>query len=391
MQKRSTNSQSGIAAIFTVVFFTLLISVIILSFVQIVSQDQKQVSNSDLSNSAYDSAEAGIEDGKRALEKYRVECLKTDTPAANCATLYTNPATGALSGAECDSFQRLDSVLDLNLQNSEVKVATNAEDDSLEQAYTCLKIKLDTDDYLRSLDNNQSVFIPLKTVGDQDFTNIEINWFNQDQSQTPTIPSETSGFNLPQTNNWPSAQPPILRAQIIPVQRGAPNIDDIDNDSKAVFLYPSTAGSATVNVGNADATRRSQKYSPVAAECQAGNTYACSVQLINFEPPTSSAYDYYLRLTPIYNNATVQVRLFDPATSTDVVQFSGVEPEIDSTGRANDVFRRIISRVSFDNESAASGSGSGFDVTQGFCKSFELADFTTYYQPNCSPSNLVEE
>ena len=66
------NKQSGIAAIFTVVFFTLLISVIILSFIKIVTQDQQQATNSDLSNSAYDSAEAGVEDAKRALKQYNV-------------------------------------------------------------------------------------------------------------------------------------------------------------------------------------------------------------------------------------------------------------------------------------------------------------------------------
>ncbi|MEK7621311.1 MAG: hypothetical protein AAB395_03060, partial [Patescibacteria group bacterium] len=70
----SQNKQSGVASIFIVVFFTLLISIIVISFVTIVSQDQRQSINSDLSNSAYDSAQAGVEDAKRGLEQYRINC-----------------------------------------------------------------------------------------------------------------------------------------------------------------------------------------------------------------------------------------------------------------------------------------------------------------------------
>ena len=391
MHKRTNNSQSGIAAIFTVVFFTILISVIILSFVNIVSQYQRQVTNSDLSNSAYDSAEAGIEDAKRGLEKYRLECVKTTTPAANCSDLYTNAINGALSGAECDSFQRLDPILGLNIEGSEVKVATNSEDDSLQQAYTCLKVQLATDDYIRQLGSNQNILIPLKTVNDQPFNEIEINWFNQEDSNNPVIPSDTTSFDLPKNEDWPGSTPPIVRSQIIAVERGAANIDNIDNDAKTVFLFPSsTPSSNLVDVRSADATRKSQKYSPVAAQCLA-TTYACGVMLTNYQPIGGGTYDYYLRLSPIYNNASIQVRLFDLSAGPNPIKFDGVEPIVDSTGRANDVFRRIVSRVIFDDESSTLNGGSGFDITQGICKQFELADLPAYYQPHCSSLDLVNE
>lgn len=391
MQTKTNNPQSGIAAIFTVVFFTILISVIILSFIQIVSQDQRQVTNADLSNSAYDSAEAGIEDAKRALEKYRIDCVKTATPASNCDSLYTNATNGALSGAQCDSFQRLEGTLNLNLQGSEVKVATNTQDDDLAQAYTCLRVELNTLDYERTLDSNQSVLVPLKIVGDEAFDEIAINWFNKTDSESRTIPADTSGFDLPETQDWTGSTPPILRVQVIAVDRNAPNIDNIDQDAKTVFLYPSSsAATDTVQMRSADASRRSQKNSPVAASCHTTTEYACNLKLTEFEPLSGGPYDYYLRLMPIYNSATVQVIPIN-TTSAVPLRFDGVEPLVDSTGRANDVFRRIVSRVAFEDELSTLNGGAGFDVTQGLCKQFEIADLPTYYQPHCTPSSLVEE
>lgn len=391
MYSKTNNPQSGIAAIFTVVFFTILISVIILSFVQIVSQDQRQVTNADLSNSAYDSAEAGVEDAKRALEKYRIDCVKTATPASNCDSLYKNATNGALSGAQCDSFQRLASTLNLNLQGSEVKVATNTQDDDLAQAYTCLKIELDTLDYVRSVDSNQTILIPLKIVNDDTFDQIAINWFDKKDSEVPTIPTDTSSFDLPETRDWPGSTPPILRVQVVAVDRNAPNIDDIDQDAKTVFLHPySNASSNVVQMRNADAVRRSQKNSPVSVLCQSTTTYACNILLTEFEPLSGGVYDYYLRVTPIYNNATIQIVPINTSSATPL-RFDGVEPLVDSTGRANDVFRRIVSRVTFEDELSTLNGGAGFDVTQGLCKQFEIADLPTYYQPHCNPSNLVEE
>lgn len=394
------NKQSGIAAIFTVVFFTLLISVIILSFIKIVTQDQQQATNSDLSNSAYDSAEAGVEDAKRALKQYNMECVELTTPdTANCAK-YTNGAdTGALDGAQCNSFQSLTNIVNpSNVSGSEVKVATNSTDDSLDQAYTCLKVELQTKDYERTLSGNDSDLIHLKTVNDAAFNEIHLNWFNKEDNKYPkveTLPT-ASGFNLPVNDGWPNDRPPILRAQIVAVPRGAGQVDSqfIDNNSRAVFMYPNQSGANPIDIAANDIGRRWPKSSPVSADCKENNAeYACNVVINSFKPG-NGGYDYYLRVTPIYNNATFQVQLFDTASATpaEPVLFDGVEPIVDSTGRANDVFRRVVSRVTFDDGGENVSGGSGFDITQGLCKAFSLADGyidpatgnpKDYYRSNC--------
>ena len=68
--------------------------------------------------------------------------------------------------------------------------------------------------------------------------------------------------------------------------------------------------------------------------------------------------------------------------SSTVINFNGVEPLVDSTGRASDVFRRIQSRIRLDStadlpEYSAESAG---DV----CKNMQVSD-GSYYRANVCP------
>ena len=55
-----------------------------------------------------------------------------------------------------------------------------------------------------------------------------------------------------------------------------------------------------------------------------------------------------MRLTPIYRGADFKAELLDD--NNNLVFFDGVQPKVDSTGRANTQFRRVESRISLEDQ-----------------------------------------
>ena len=67
--------KKGGVSMFLVVVTSMLVSLLVASFIKSVNRDLQSATNRDLSQSAYDSAQAGVEDAKRALTKYYQDCV----------------------------------------------------------------------------------------------------------------------------------------------------------------------------------------------------------------------------------------------------------------------------------------------------------------------------
>ena len=439
MKVYRARQERGAASIFVVAFFTLLIGVITLSFVNIVIQDQKQAINNDLSQSAYDSAMAGTEDAQRALKWYTNECTVEKVKARADSGV---PEQVSLNG-ECAHFEsggacNIQKISSTNVpqilpgvkagsNGKEVKISQSSDesDEKLDQAYTCATLKTRTEDYKASLiDGKSDTLIPLRVVNNTAISSIELNWFNVGgnsanvapdalslPSQSPTSTSKKplkvpTGSTMSGYDKWGNATPPILRAEIIPVSRKDPtsatpldaqaapvDVNNINEQTRTVFLYPSRDASApdTVSLNAADPGgrgRQTKTDAPKVVKCNPSavdGQYACSITINNLLPGNpvepvgmTRNTDYFLRVTPIYNNTNIQIKV--RGSGGQVLVFDNVAPEIDSTGRASDVYRRVQTRVQTIMGANPTSDG-GFDITQGLCKDFQVPEYKT----NCSP------
>ncbi|MEP6710675.1 MAG: hypothetical protein ABJA64_03065, partial [Candidatus Saccharibacteria bacterium] len=160
--KYTKKDQRGAVSLFIVVFSALLVTVVTVGFIQIMLRNQQEATTADLSQSAYDSALAGVEDAKRVLV-----------------------AGATLDPNACDSVAK---ALDASSAGDETKIQQSEGDKALSQAYTCVKVERDTDDFAgKGLGGEQqSVVIPLK--GQTAFNKVEISWGLADADQTATLP-----------------------------------------------------------------------------------------------------------------------------------------------------------------------------------------------------------
>lgn len=396
-------TQRGAVSLFVVIFAMLIITVVTVSFLRLMLSDQNQASDANLAEGARNSALAGVEDGKRALLRYVNYCESN----ADCISETNKINSTVCNQAVLDVIGANDETGGSNGRPGEVKVQqTTSNTDSLfEQAYTCVTIKLDTDDFLGNLSPNTSQIVPLRAG--TDFDRVLIQWYSRDDISSG---NQDGAVNVPDSNQrrqysgWPADRPPLLRTQLFQYGDNGFTLEDFDvmtnsgrSNANTLFLYPTNNGfssSQTQSFTGRDIRKNSvgdespsdsASDTPLPIRCEtslASGGYACSATLLLPTPIGGGERTSYLRLTPFYNATHFSVKLMNGVTP---VQFSAVQPEIDSTGRANNVFKRVKSRVDLYN-TIFPFPNAAVDVTGNLCKDYAVTD--TEYIPgdaSCTP------
>ena len=393
--KRKQNAK-GAVSIFVVIFSALLITTISIGFIRIMVQEQQQASAVDLSQSALDSANAGVEDAKRLLVRYSDYCK--GSTAASSTPECSRISQALMNGNECNTLQKSGIVGSTSDKEVLLRQSGNDADLQLMQAYTCVKIQLNTNDYVGTVTTADSRIIPLKGTGD--FDRIEVEWYSQADLRGPDgdggmpesieLPADTE---LPKLADWGSNRPGMLRMQLI--QFGDTfQLSDFDkkedgsSNARTLFLNPSSVGRDQVNfTDDLRGSMNSGSLQQIACDQSFSSTtidkeFACkaTIMLPNAIGQSDLRRTAFLHIDTLYNdNTSFRIKL---ANSSSPVTFSSVQPIVDSTGRANDMFRRVQSRIEMDS-SLFPFPQSAVDISSNVCKTFRVTD-TEYESGDCS-------
>jgi len=376
------NNQTGAVSIFVVIFAALLVLLVVTAFIRIMLQDQQQATASDLSRSALDSANAGVEDTKRAIvQYYKSGCHLPTTPApAVCTQLKTAleglPADGGWT-KDCTAVPALLGITKVPNMGFLLKEGSN---NDLDQAYTCIKVQMAPPNYIGSLTPNTSRVIKLQAK-EGDPKKIKIDWYAMKDGQALDVDPGTAGaYKLPR--QWPQDRPPVIRAQLLQFRKEFA-LSDFDQDmsyNTTLFMLPSALGVSNTAFSYADHPRAgSQLGFALPVHCVVPATgadrYACSVtiDLPDVNAGESTDRTAYLKIGQFYSAANTQFRVSMLDASSTPLHFKDVQPVVDSTGRANDLFRRVQSRIDIGTSNVPNPE-SAVDVSKSLCKIFAVTD-----------------
>ncbi len=367
--------EQGATALIVVIFSILLLVTISLGFLRLVVRDQQRTIDDELSRGAYDAALAGVEDGKRVLQK----CIVNGDSDSACLAITANKCNSVHAAQILSSTDTAANDAEVLIKSGSVGNA-QLRAETYDQAYTCVKVQRDTDAYERELLADTSQVIPLNTLAS--FTDIDVSWY-----KPPSLSSLYLGVDpnspLPALSDWApagSVRPPILRVQLIQYNDGNFDLGDFDaiGGGNTLYLYPSDIGLVNydfVNDGRrtgSDATLKNVNCDPAASP------YVCKATLKLPDPlgGSSASRKAYLRVTAIYGDTDFRV-------SAVGTKLHDVQPAVDSTGRASDVFRRVKANVElvspFDIYPRAT-----VDITGNFCKDFSVSA-TAFMAGGCTP------
>lgn len=444
-------TKKGATSLIVTMFFTLLAGILVLSFVSIMLSNINESTNYNLSQSAYDSALAGIEDAKIMLLEYNNCMARNDVSSTRCEKIVkTINASG--SDDDCDivrkALGRAEGSNETLIRTDNSNSGGGGVDSTFNMAYTCVMVSMKVPNYLGTITKDTDTkVIPIRTHNAAENANssvkyIRIDWFSNDDYTTvvdnglgnhyKTILSSSTdnafgsnkisalGMN-DKKNNFDkiATLPPVLNVGLIQASADFKlsqfTIKNGNRTNRARITLRPVFSSSAISGGKitptviSDSTlanstmaaykdynntnNQDDKYlaanSPIDVKCYNGATleshpYMCSTVI---QLPASNSDDgtvkdnfRFLTISSPYPEPDIsfQVTLLDGYPDGKTVDFVGVQSSVDSTGRANDLFRRIDARVEL------------IDIGYPFPK-YTVGVYCAKNDPDCSDSgNLIK-
>ena len=395
--KKIRQFKKGAASFYIVAISTLILVIIAASFAAVIISEVTRTSNDDLAQSAYDSALAGVEDAKLAYYNYQ-SCLESGGEGCDNIEKLIK-ISNCLGGAEGECTSEVMSWIETNgeekacdmvadilqrvpTENGVLVQESDTGNNDMQQYYTCARIKTILSDYRTTLNgNNPAKVVKAKfsEVSAGEIQSIRVSWhadsddtvrnysnFSNDGifGDTTPVPAvlsvglvQTAGtFKLDQFDMTQGET--TNRGTLYLVPTDDPNLRSVDRK------YNVAQDGRISKDGFLKSNDKTTTNLPYAVYCGGENDgFACSTVIELPDPVEGNRNDetFMIVLSIPYTESSTDVRLEFCSTDScfvenaeavneaekepTVVYLKGMQVSIDSTGRANDLYRRVETRL----------------------------------------------
>ena len=379
-------TKKGAAAFYIVAFSTLILVVIATSFAMVVMSEMTRTMNDDLSQSAYDSALAGVEDAKVAFANYQ-RCVEAGIDTGNCGkirSIMANPSCNMV-WKMLYYLDKSDDQIPTEMVVGGATVTGGSGETTTNQAYTCVKILTELVDYRASLGSKTGKYVDTIRAGVKDgesntVDKIKISWYLR-KDVNPLAWNNVSHFPTADS----IAVPPTLEVQLVQTAETF-NLSDFDvteagkTNRATLYLVPTNMPGPSNEISVNDVVKTNNHYvsnHPFTIYCdpdgtgeflcsatinlpraiggtdtayRANDTFLISISIPYRDPDTDFALELICDKEGAGGCGVTAARDIDGVTTNRTV-LKNTQVAIESTGRANDLVRRVETRLQTKDKS----------------------------------------
>lgn len=301
MTIRTQQNQRGMVSIMIASILVVIMALITIGFTRVVSNEQRQAIDRQLSEQAFYAAESGI----------NAAIKSTGFPPATIKD-------------DCDVSA---------YDNGEVSADNDV-------TFTCVRINPTPQDLVFSNDSittNRAKVVPIIT--NPRASELTIQWYDASHNVSGTC---SNAPTLPTVENWNNVAP--IKMDLIGIPSGSFGREDLVNSQFSAILFPCVGGSGVTSIAFANASGDDDLGRIVPVRCDSTQDYECSLTITGINPGGTTYQQHYIRFNSLYSNVNVRITADDNVVGNTLL-FAEAQAIVDSTGRAVDVLRRIQARV----------------------------------------------
>lgn len=334
------DNQKGMVSIIVTMVLIIIMTLVVLAMSQNSNREQRQALDRQLSDQAFYNAESGISDWAQYIydnsDSLPPEKPSCDTPAANYPNAPTpDIGTDGVNSYTCILYDKAPLTLEYDTVTVSDSIVTPIE--------------------------------PYGMPGNSRLRTLVFEWRAKDGG------TNTSGCTLSATSSLPQQLPgtcSIGGLRIDVVNPSGFNRNQIINNNFPAYILPGNGGGSL----NYSANGPLQDQGQIGrANCNGG---ICRLELDGIN--LANGERRYLHIKGLYktSNLTIsacRVPAANCGNGNQDVRFNSSQIEIDSTGKSNDVLRRVKVRLPVESQFENAGSFS-LKTTQSICKLIEVAE-----------------